>query len=279
MLLMPVSHLRRSPVLQLIVALTFVFACTPAMLAAAEPTPDLESSARGRFEYEFRAVRVALAKLDAFHARLRDHQMSALERHGVETQAVFVPAGENPDRLVYVLTTAETAQAMDAGWAGLAADPAWQEVVAETDSDGPLVVAEDGERLVTTAWSPPFIAERAGTPRIFERRTYACPDPAKHAALLQRFHNHTMALFAKHGMQNVVYWVPTTPAASEHRLVYLLGHESEAAAKKSFSAFRKDAGWLAAKKESEERAGGSLTNADKGVVSEFLEATDYSPLR
>jgi len=205
--------------------------------------------------------------------------LSALERHGVETQAVFVPAGENPDRLVYVLTTAETAQAMDAGWAGLAADPAWQEVVAETDSDGPLVVAEDGERLVTTAWSPPFIAERAGTPRIFERRTYACPDPAKHAALLQRFHNHTMALFAKHGMQNVVYWVPTTPAASEHRLVYLLGHESEAAAKKSFSAFRKDAGWLAAKKESEERAGGSLTNADKGVVSEFLEATDYSPLR
>jgi len=88
-----------------------------------------------------------------------------------------------------------------------------------------------------------------------------------------------MALFARHGMQNLVYWVPTAPPASQHQLIYLLAHGSEAAARESFAAFRKDPDWLAAKKESEDRAGGSLTNAERGVVSEFLVATDYSPLQ
>ena len=66
---------------------------------------------------------------------------------------------------------------------------------------------------------------------------------------------------------------------SDVQLVYLLGHKSEAAAKESFASFRADPDWLAAKKASEERAGGSLSNAENGVVSEFLKATDYSPLK
>ena len=36
---------------------------------------------------------------------------------------------------------------------------------------------------------------------------------------------------------------------------------------------------LQARSASEAKAGGSLTIADKGVVSEFLVPTDYSPLR
>jgi hypothetical protein len=58
-----------------------------------------------------------------------------------------------------------------------------------------------------------------------------------------------------------------------------LARDSQDAAKKSFEAFRKDPDWLAAKKASEDAAGGSLTNPEKGVVSEFFAATEYSPLR
>jgi hypothetical protein len=114
---------------------------------------------------------------------------------------------------------------------------------------------------------------------VFELRTYHCPDPNKHAALLRRFHNHTMKLFEKHGMQNIVYWIPDEKPASQQRLVYLLGHKSQEAAKESFTAFRSDPNWIAAKKASEKMAGGSLTNAENGVVSEFLTATEYSPLK
>ena len=40
-----------------------------------------------------------------------------------------------------------------------------------------------------------------------------------------------------------------------------------------------DPDWVAARKASEEKAGGTLTEAKDGVVSEFLKPTDYSPLK
>ncbi|MSR42870.1 MAG: NIPSNAP family protein, partial [Pedosphaera sp.] len=62
-------------------------------------------------------------------------------------------------------------------------------------------------------------------------------------------------------------------------LVYLLAHKSRDAAKASFDGFRLDPAWVAARKASEEKAGGSLTIAKDGVKSEFLVATDYSPTK
>jgi hypothetical protein len=61
-------------------------------------------------------------------------------------------------------------------------------------------------------------------------------------------------------------------------LTYLLAHKDAEAAKTSWAAFRADADWNAAKKASEEKAGGSLTVPD-GVKSVYLKATDYSPIR
>ncbi len=89
-----------------------------------------------------------------------------------------------------------------------------------------------------------------------------------------------MKLFEKHGMQNIVYWtLDEDEPAFLQKLVYLLAHKSQDAAKESFAGFRVDPDWIAAKKASEEAAGGSLTMKENGVLSEFLEATEYSPLR
>ena len=56
------------------------------------------------------------------------------------------------------------------------------------------------------------------------------------------------------------------------------GHIMDAA-KASFDGFRQDPNWTAARKASEEKAGGSLTVAKDGVKSVFLKATDYSAVR
>jgi len=229
--------------------------------------------------YELRAIQAAPGKLDGLHARLRDHQIPLLKEHGVLTQAVFVPAGENPQELVYLLTTADGLGPTEEGWTEFRKDPKWLKVMADTDSDGQLVAQERNQRLVTTFWSPQFKPEHADEPRVFELRTYMCPDSSKHAALMRRFHDHTMKLFEKHGMQNIVYWIPDKEPESQQRLVYLLAHKSQEAAKASFAGFRADPDWLAAKKASEETAGGSLTVKENGVVSEFLVPTEYSPLR
>lgn len=109
--------------------------------------------------------------------------------------------------------------------------------------------------------------------RVFELRTYTA-GPGKLDALQARFRDHTVALFEKHGMTNVGYWVPADPPRSGDTFVYLLAHESRKAAAQSWEAFRNDPAWTAAKEASE--VDGRLAVK---VVSVFLEPTDFSALK
>lgn len=113
--------------------------------------------------------------------------------------------------------------------------------------------------------------------RLYEMRIYEAR-PGKLDALQARFREHTTKLFAKHGMTNVGYFVPAGDNPGR-RLVYFLSYPDRAARDASWRAFLADPDWLAARTASEEKAGGSLTEKDGGVVSEFLVPTDYSPLR
>ena len=114
--------------------------------------------------------------------------------------------------------------------------------------------------------------------RVYELRTYTAA-PGKLDALNARFRDHTLKLFEKHGMTNVGYFVADKgQKGADDTLIYILAHKSAEAAKASFDEFRKDQDWVAARKASEEKAGGSLTVKD-GVKSEFMKATDFSPIR
>jgi hypothetical protein len=91
---------------------------------------------------------------------------------------------------------------------------------------------------VKTYWSPVFTPTKSAEPRVFELRTYTCPDHEKQMALQQRFREHTLKLFEKHGMQNIVYWVLDSDEPEfRQKLIYLLVHKSQDAAKESFAAF------------------------------------------
>ena len=114
---------------------------------------------------------------------------------------------------------------------------------------------------------------------MFELRVYTAT--TDHLPNLNaRFRDHTLKLFEKHGMTNVVYWTPTADQPDKDvTLAYLLAHKSREAAAESFKKFGADPDWQAARKASEEKAGGSLTEKKGGVVSLFLKPTDYSPLK
>ena len=110
--------------------------------------------------------------------------------------------------------------------------------------------------------------------RAFEMRTYYAA-PGKLEALNARFRDHTCALFKKHGMEIVGFWIPMDKEkGSENTLVYILAHKSREAARKSFADFGKDPEWQKARAESE--ANGKLVEK---VESVFLSATDYSPVK
>lgn len=110
--------------------------------------------------------------------------------------------------------------------------------------------------------------------RVFELRTYTAA-PGKLDALNARFRDHTIALFKKHGMEVVGFWMPVDKeAGAGEKLVYILAHPSRAAAETNWKAFREDPEWVKVKAESE--TAGTL--APK-VESVFLTATDYSPIK
>lgn len=226
--------------------------------------------------YEMRVYWAAPGKLDALHARFRDHTTKLFEKHGMTNVGYFVPLGPNPERkLVYFLAYPDR-KARDASWAAFVNDPEWKAAYAASEKDGKLVEKATETFLNTTDYSPALDTQPGKDARVFELRTYtATANNLPH--LDARFRDHTVKLFAKHGMTNLIYWnhAEGQPQA-DRMLVYLLGHDSVDAAKASFDSFRQDPEWVAARKASEEKAGGSLTEATDGVLSEFLVPTDYS---
>jgi len=110
--------------------------------------------------------------------------------------------------------------------------------------------------------------------RVFELRTYTAA-AGKLDALNARFRDHTLALFKKHGMEVVGFWMPIDKdAGAGEKLVYILAHKSRAAAAESWKTFRADPTWVAAKAASEKD--GVLASK---VESVFLASTDYSPFK
>jgi hypothetical protein len=132
-----------------------------------------------------------------------------------------------------------------------------------------LFVSASGTLVAEPAPGPP-----AGSARVFELRTYTA-SPGKLDALNARFRDHTIALFKKHGMEVVGFWEPLDKeAGAGEKLVYILSHQSRAAAEASWKSFRDDPEWIKLKADSEKD--GVLTTK---IESVFLAGTDYSPLK
>lgn len=109
--------------------------------------------------------------------------------------------------------------------------------------------------------------------KVYELRTYTTAE-GKLPELLTRFRDHTLAIFERHGMKNIGYWIPTDPELSKNTLIYVVEHQSMDAAKKSWDAFRADPAWLKARAESE--VNGRLAIK---VESLYMTGTDFSKLR
>jgi len=117
------------------------------------------------------------------------------------------------------------------------------------------------------------VAQAQSANKVFELRTYTAPE-GKLPDLNARFRNHTMRLFQKHGMTNVGYWVPQDAPAKDNTLIYIISHASRDAAKKSWADFAADPEWK--KVSAETQVNGRIV---AGVVSVFMDATDYSPIK
>lgn len=248
--------------------LAALFAFATVSTVAAEKDPRV---------FEMRTYTALPGRLDALNARFRDHTCKLFEKHGMVNLGYFVPVQNTNNQLIYFLAH-QSRDAARKSWAAFIADPDWRKAQQASEADGKILAkAPEALFLDATDYSPAIKHSDVGG-RVFEMRTYTT-EPGRLDALNARFRDHTVKLFAKHGMANIAYWVPMKgEKGADNTLVYLLAHKSEEAAKASFDGFRKDGEWVAARKASEEKAGGSLT-VQGGVKSVFLKPVDYSRVK
>jgi hypothetical protein len=134
--------------------------------------------------------------------------------------------------------------------------------------------------VVLSAFTSSFRAEEPGKEAkvegkhgCFEMRTYTAAE-GKMDALNARFRDHTNALFLKHGMTVIGYWTISEGNDAGKKLVYLLAYPDRATRDAMWKAFQDDPDWKTARAESE-KDGKLVAN----VKSEYLTATDYSPIK
>jgi hypothetical protein len=105
--------------------------------------------------FEIRTYTTEPGKLDALHARFRDHTTKLFEKHGMTNIGYWTPR-EGPrakDTLVYVLAH-DSAEAARKSWDGFRNDPDWVKARSASEAAGPIVRKVESVFVTPTDYSP-----------------------------------------------------------------------------------------------------------------------------
>lgn len=226
--------------------------------------------------YELRTYYAAPGKLEDLSARFRNNTLRIFAKHGMTNIGYWIPIDNPENKLTYILSY-PSRQAREDSWKAFGSDPEWQAVAKASEANGRLVTKVESTFMLATDYSPALQMVSSPQPRTFELRTYTA-SAGNLQNLHDRFRSHTMKLFEKHGITNIAYFQPMDSANGNKSdlLIYLIAHKDKATGDASWTAFREDPTWVAAKNASEVRGGGSLTTK---VESVFMLPTDYSPIK
>lgn len=233
--------------------------------------------------YELRTYTTLPGRYEALLTRFRDHTVKLFEKHGMTNVGYWQPieaADGAGQKLIYLLSY-PSREAATASWKSFGADPDWVKAKTASEVSGKIIAKVESVFLSPADFSPEIKSVIAPEARVFELRTYTT-EPGRLSALDTRFRDHTVAFFKQYGMTNVGYFHPVdADKGADRTLVYFLAHKNREAATASWSAFRADPKWVAAKAASEKAAGGgSLTVAGpEGVKSVFLTPVDFSRMK
>ena len=163
--------------------------------------------------YEMRVYHFNDGKGEALLNRFRHHTLRLFKKHGIESVGYWLPVDAKDQRLHFLLRY-PSREAREASWKAFVADPEWQAAYKASEANGALVKKAETPFLVRTDYSPVHTSGNVSKGGVFELRTYTTP-PGRLANLDARFRDHTLALFARHGMHNWLYFhkMPDQPEA------------------------------------------------------------------
>ena len=127
-----------------IAAIVLMVAAMPAAQAA-DAQPRL---------FEMRTYITHDGRLDALHARFRDHTNKLFAKHGIETVGYWVPTDEpaSKNTLVYILAFPNR-EAREASWKAFGADPEGKAAKEASEADGKIVKQVISQFLAPTDYS------------------------------------------------------------------------------------------------------------------------------
>jgi hypothetical protein len=105
--------------------------------------------------FEMRIYTTAPGKLDALHARFRDHTNKIFVKHGMQLVGYWTPTDDATasNTLIYILAY-PSLEARQASWNAFKDDPDWKKAFAESRADGPIVTKVDSRFMTPTDYSP-----------------------------------------------------------------------------------------------------------------------------
>ena len=118
----------------------------------------IPSTAKAGRVYEMRTYYAAEGKLEALHARFRDHTVSLFKKHDMTVVGFWVPVdgttgAATGNTLIYILSY-PSLDARKKSWDAFGADPEWTAVKTESEKNGKLVDKVDSVFLTPTDYSP-----------------------------------------------------------------------------------------------------------------------------
>ena len=133
------------PLLAVAVAVAFLFG-----RASAQPAD--ESKAR---VFEIRTYTTLPGRLDALHARFRDHTVRLFEKHGMTNVGYWVPVdGEKAQNTLIYILAHDSRDAAKKSFESFGQDPEWQKARTASEADGKIVEKIESVFVSPTDYSP-----------------------------------------------------------------------------------------------------------------------------
>ena len=214
--------------------------------------------------YEFRVYGAAPGKFSALCDRVAQLNVSFFLKHKIDMMGFWTDEIGTTNQLTYILTF-DSQTDREEKWNRLVADQSRVQAFAGAEVNGPLFATEYNSFMEIMPYSPePQLSSNVQELR-FEHTL-----PGKVSALNDRYANHTMALFEKHGIESIGYWRELVGV--HQRLVSMLGYPSLGDREKSWVAFEADPEWQKVRADSERD--GPLV---RECQSSILRLTPWSP--
>jgi NIPSNAP len=117
-------------------------------------SPNRSKEDRSRVIYEWRVYEIMPGKKKPLGERFAKHSLRLFKKHGMEVLGFWESSVGGRSNTYYYMLAFKSLGHLEEAWRSFSSDPEWQEVVASSEKDGPLVSSISNIVLRPTSFSP-----------------------------------------------------------------------------------------------------------------------------